>query len=146
MEKTDSQIESAGGPSRVSHFRLVREQGLVTPEVLKWHYDGSGTEEDPFIVVWIENDPRNPMLWTKVKKWTITMLLAIATLAVAFVSSAYSGGVREIILEFGCSQEVATLGVSLFVLGMKLRCLVFVYHILTRTSQDLLLDRFSGRH
>lgn len=117
MEKTDSHLESAGGPTRVSHWRLVREQGLVTPEVLKWNYDGAGTEEDPHVVVWIDNDPRNPMLWSKVKKWTITMLLAIATLAVAFVSSAFSGGVREILLEFNCSQEVVTLGVSLFVLG-----------------------------
>lgn len=38
----------------------------------------------------------------------------------AFVSSAYSGGVREIIQEFGCSQEVVTLGISLFVLGFAI--------------------------
>lgn len=48
------------------------------------------------------------------------MLVAIATLAVAFVSSAYSGGVDQILMEFGASQEVATLGISLFVLGFAI--------------------------
>lgn len=47
-------------------------------------------------------------------------VVAIATLAVAFVSSAYSGGSREVIAEFGCSQEVYTLGISLFVLGFAI--------------------------
>lgn len=64
MEKTDAQVEAGGGPQSVPHWRLVREQGLVTPEVLHWKYEGSGTEEDPYVVVWIENDPRNPMLFS----------------------------------------------------------------------------------
>ena len=69
---------------------------------------------------WIENDPRNPMLYSKVKKWSLTMLVAVATLAVAFVSSAYSGGADQIIREFRCSQEVYTLGISFFVLGFAI--------------------------
>lgn len=48
------------------------------------------------------------------------MTVAIATLAVAFVSSAYSGSTAQIIEEFQCSQEVATLGISLFVLGFAI--------------------------
>ena len=92
----------------------------MTPEVQKHDYEGSGTEDDPFVVVWIEHDPRNPMLYSKTKKWAITMLVAIATLAVAFVSSAYSGGANEIIREFRIGQEVFTLGTSLFVLGFAI--------------------------
>ena len=48
------------------------------------------------------------------------MLVAFATLAVAFVSSAYSGGAQEIIMQFKISQEVYTLGLSLFVLGFAI--------------------------
>jgi MFS family permease len=54
------------------------------------------------------------------QKWFITITVAIATLAVAFVSSAFSGGVRQILEEFQCSQEVVTLGISLFVLGFAI--------------------------
>lgn len=48
-----------------------------------------------------------------------------ATLAVSFVSSAYSGGVREIIETFNVSSEVVTLGVSLFVLGFAIGPLIW---------------------
>lgn len=47
-------------------------------------------------------------------------LVAIATLAVAFVSSAYTGGLGGVITHFHVSEEVVTLGVSLFVLGFAL--------------------------
>lgn len=119
MEK-DTDVESGKGPQSIPHWRLVFDQGLVTPEVMNWKYPGSGTEEDPYVVNWIDNDPRNPMLFSKFKKWGLTMLVAIATLAVAFVSSAYSGGVREILVEFGTVQEIGILGVSLFVLGFAI--------------------------
>lgn len=48
------------------------------------------------------------------------MLVAFATLAVAFVSSAYSGGANEVIREFRIGQEVFVLGTSLFVLGFAI--------------------------
>lgn len=113
---SEKDVES-GKPTKIPYFRQVFDQAGVTPEVERWHYDGSGTEEDPYVVGWIDNDPRNPMLYSASKKWSLTALVAIATLAVAFVSSAYSGGSDEIIKEFDCSQEIFTLGLSFFVLG-----------------------------
>ena len=50
------------------------------------------------------------------KKWLITVLVAFATLAVASVSSAYTGGVDQIISGLHTSDEVVVLGISLFVL------------------------------
>jgi multidrug resistance protein len=102
---------------KVPHWRLVASQSLITDAVANHEYDGAGTEDDPYIVEFIPNDPRNPMEFSQVKKWFITLTVAIATLAVAFVSSAYTGGAEEVIRTFGVSQEVYTLGVSLFVLG-----------------------------
>ncbi|KAF4981761.1 hypothetical protein FZEAL_2483 [Fusarium zealandicum] len=106
--------------TRIPYWRLVADQAGITPEVENYNYDGSGTEDDPYLVKWIPNDPRNPMAFSQVKKWFITMTVALATLAVALVSSAYTGGMAEIMEEFSISQEVATLGVSLFVLGFAI--------------------------
>lgn len=114
-------------PTKISYFRLVFDQGVVTQQILDYDYPGSGTEDDPYAVTWIPEDPRNAMNFSQVKKWTFTMLVAIATLAVALVSSAYTGGVEEIEMQFGIGSEVATLGVSLFVLGFAVSYL--------RTSQ-----------
>ena len=105
---------------KVPHWRLVKSQSLVTDAVLNHPYRGSGTKEDPYLVEYLPNDPRNPMTWPLWKKWFITMAVAIATLAVAFVSTAYSGTVIQVIEEFHCSKEVATLGISLFVLGFAI--------------------------
>ncbi|KAL5334664.1 major facilitator superfamily domain-containing protein [Aspergillus crustosus] len=105
---------------KIPFFRMIFDQGVVTQEVIDHKYAGSGTEEDPYAVVWIPNDPRNPMEFSETLKWFITAVAAIATLAVAMVSSAYTGGVAEIEVQFGIGSEVATLGVSLFVLGFAI--------------------------
>ena len=102
-----------------SHWHVVASHALVTPAVLRHHYNGSGTKEDPYVVEFIPNDPRDPMNFSMIKKWSITLLVAVATLAVAFVSSAYTGGISQIIQQFGASGEVVTLGVSVFVLGVS---------------------------
>ncbi|RKK84993.1 putative MFS-type transporter [Fusarium oxysporum] len=102
------------------HWRLVIDQAGVTPEVLAYDYQGSGTEQDPFVVQWIPHDPRNPQQWSDSKKWFITAAVATATLTVSLVSSAYTGGMKQIIRDFHLSEEVATLGISLFVLGFAL--------------------------
>ncbi|KAF2157659.1 MFS general substrate transporter [Myriangium duriaei CBS 260.36] len=106
--------------TKISHWTMVADQGVITPEVRDYPYKGSGTAEDPYLVEWIPNDPRNPQLFSPLKKWTITALVAIATLAVAFVSSAFSGGVQEILIQFHASYEVGVLGISLFVLGFAI--------------------------
>jgi hypothetical protein len=123
---TDQDLEAQ--PTRqkkASHWQLVADQTHVTPEVLNWPYKGSGTEKDPYVVEYIENDRRNPMLFTKTKKWSITMLVAVATLAVAFCSSGLSGGIEGVITGFGVSQEIATLAISLFVLGFAIGPLIW---------------------
>lgn len=104
----------------VSLFKLVRSHSLITPRILNWDYEGSGTIDDPFAIGFLPNDPRDPTNLSAFKKWTITFSVAMALLAVAFDSAAYSGGVAQIIEEFQCSVEIATLGISLFVLGVRL--------------------------
>jgi len=62
----------------------------VTPwEQIRDHkYEGEGTDEKPFIVDWIpEGDAENPMTWGKTYKWSVIMLVAVSTLAVAMASS-----------------------------------------------------------
>ncbi|KAF7115863.1 hypothetical protein CNMCM5793_003606 [Aspergillus hiratsukae] len=122
IENGDQNPEKIERPMthKIPYWRLVVDQGVLTQEIIDYPYKGEGTEENPYEVVWIENDPRNPMTWSQLRKWTLTMTVAVSTLAVALVSSAYTGGVREIQAEFHIGSEVATLGVSLFVLGFAI--------------------------
>lgn len=110
----------SGSSGHISHFKRVFHQGALNDDIINHPYKGTGTEDDPYLVKWIENDPVNPMNYSWGMKWAITALVAIATLAVAFVSSAYSGGIAEIMREFYVVQIIGTLGVSLFVLGFAI--------------------------
>lgn len=96
--------------------RMIMHQGITTPEMEKHTYPGAGTEEDPYIVYWLDSDPRNPMTFPEYYKWCITLSMALATLSVSLTSSAFSSGIAYILQDFGGSQEVATLSISLFVL------------------------------
>jgi hypothetical protein len=66
--------------NKPSHWQLVIDQTHVSPAVINWSYNGSGTEEDPYVVVYIENDSRNPLLFPRWKKWMITLLVALVSL------------------------------------------------------------------
>lgn len=85
-------VDPESGREGIPYWKLIFDQGVVTNEIVNWDYEGSGTEDDPYVVEWIENDPRNPMLWGKTKKWVGCLCMAFATLAVSFCSSAFSGG------------------------------------------------------
>lgn len=110
-------MDVESGKEGISHWQMITNQGVVTNDIVNWEYDGEGTEEDPYVVEWIDNDPRNPMTFAKTKKWIMAIAVANSVLVVSFCSSAFSGGIQQIMMEFGVSQEVVTLGVSLFVLG-----------------------------
>lgn len=116
---TDVDATALSKSTKPSHWQLVSSHALLTPAVLNHKYNGSGTEEDPYRVEFIPNDPRDPMGFAMWKKWAITLLVAFVTLAVAFVSSAYTGGIDQMIQELHTSDEIVVLGVSLFVLGVS---------------------------
>ena len=57
-------------------------------------FPGNGSPEDPFRVDYLPNDPQDAIAFSTTKKWLITTHQAVATLAVTFASSAYSGAVK----------------------------------------------------
>ena len=104
----------------LSYFKRQFDLAGVTQAVLEHPYHGQGTHEDPYVVDFIPGDAKNPMRFPAWKKWFIAILQAVAVLAVTFVSTAYSGGIREVLREFHVSNEIGILGISLFVLGFAL--------------------------
>ena len=112
-------------PHSIPFWRLVTEPGVITQDVADYPYPGSGTEDDPYAVNWLPNDFRNPLQLKTSMKWFITVIAALETLVVALVSSAYTGGIVQIEEQFGATTEIATLGVSLYVLGFALGPLIW---------------------
>ncbi|KAI4738392.1 MFS transporter [Aureobasidium sp. EXF-12298] len=125
MDSPDSKNMQLSTPHPFSLFRLVRDQARISPDVLAHHYEGSGTTDDPYLVIWVSEDPGNPLNWSKSFKWFVTMTVAMTCFATAFASSAFSGTIRELVYGLHASSELITAGVSLFVLGFALGPLVW---------------------
>lgn len=98
--------------------------GLVTQEVLMYPFPGDGTADDPIMISWIENDPANPLNFTKGKKWLNAMILAVAVWTVSVASSGFSQGTTDIQAEFNVDGTVALMLTSAFVLGFAVGALV----------------------
>ena len=120
MENETQGLKHKEPPSSVSHWRLVFDQSFITPAVREWPYRGSGTPDDPFVVVWTDDDARDPMRMPEWKKWMLVVTVAVSTLGVSFVSSVYAGGLEQVMDYFEVSEVVATLGLSLDVLGFAI--------------------------
>lgn len=116
----DGPAEKNPNVVKVPHSRLVLSQTLITDKVLDYQYCGNGTEDDPYVVDWIPDDPRNPMGMVGGMKWIITVIMAMGTLSVTFSSTAFSGAIRQIQENFSTSSELSILSISLFVLGFAI--------------------------
>ena len=83
--------DAASPPMIVAELSLKKRpwRPYITPwtHIVGTVYPGNGTNEDPFVVDWIDNDAENPMTWSERYKWIVTLSVAIATLAVAMASS-----------------------------------------------------------
>lgn len=120
-DKNRSSTLNGGSSSDMHKLTLSKRpwRRYVTPfeTILNHPYKGSGTEEDPYIIDWLPEDPEDPQRWPQVWKWFQIIVCSLATLAVALSSSAYSGGLQSLMKDFGHSSLFWTAGVSLFVVG-----------------------------
>lgn len=75
-------------------------------------------DDQPIPLEKVEHD--SPHDFSLRKKWTMTILLALCTLTTTLCSSIFSSTIVVTAKEFGTSETIMLLGVSLFVLGFAL--------------------------
>ncbi|KAE9369873.1 MFS general substrate transporter [Stipitochalara longipes BDJ] len=94
-------------------------------DVCSQNYAGKGTADEPYVIDYLQNDSEDALAFPMQRKWAIAVLQSMSTLAVTFASSAYASGIEGVKRHFDVSGEVATLGLSLFVLGFALGPLIW---------------------
>ncbi|KAI0401345.1 major facilitator superfamily domain-containing protein [Xylaria palmicola] len=77
------------------------------------------------MVTFQPDDPENPKNWSKGYKWYITMVVALTCFVVAFASSVVTPDIAGVSREFGISEEVALLSITLFVIGFGIGPMAF---------------------
>jgi MFS family permease len=110
---------------RISWIRSLLLRTSLDEDVCNQNYAGNGTDDDPYIVDYLDNDRQDALNFSKGQKWAIAVLQSLSTFAVTFASSVYASGIVGVMLRFDVSEEVATLGLSLYVLGFALGPLIW---------------------
>ena len=90
------------------------------PPVPNIDEDESFQYKDNLVIFRTPYDPANPKCWSRTKRWAITVSMGMMTFVVTFASSIFSVAIEPVSKEYDCSTVVATLGVSLFLLGFVL--------------------------
>ena len=62
-------------------------------------------------------DPYMPLNWPFRKKVIVTLLYSLCTMCTTWASTIYNSGLSQVEEQFHISQEVALLGMSLYLLG-----------------------------
>lgn len=84
------------------------------------------TQDGSILVDWYyTDDSENPHNWSNRKRALITIMICLYTFVVYTTSAIYTSSTAGVMKEFGVSTLVATLGLSLYVLGYGIGPLVF---------------------
>ncbi|BCS06776.1 hypothetical protein ALUC_11157S [Aspergillus luchuensis] len=103
------------------------DEEAVAERVLSNKDEEVSDASEGFVVSWDDNDRMNPRNFNTVRRWLIVIICSAGSLCVTCTSSMYTVTYDQIMEEFGCSREVATLGLSFFIWGLAVGPLLRIY-------------------
>ncbi|KAK7031717.1 MFS general substrate transporter [Favolaschia claudopus] len=80
---------------------------------------------DPYLVDWEENDPDDPLNWSPRKRAFVAFEISLLTFSVYIGSAIYTSSIPGLMQEFDVSLVIATLGLTLYVLGYGMGAMFF---------------------
>lgn len=109
-------VEVPGGsiPGPVEPESVARKSGQMGPGEKRYK-----------LVTFVPNDPENPKNWSKAYKWWCTMCVALTCFVVAFASAVITADISGVAKEFGVSEELALVPISVFVVGFGVGPMMF---------------------
>jgi hypothetical protein len=103
-----------GNNADLEEYTEETAEGQILKEVKS---NKTGLVDRYELITWKINDPENPKNWSKAYKWWCTMTVAMTCFVVALNSAVITADIKGPAEEFGVSEEVALLSITLFVMG-----------------------------
>ncbi|KAG9950859.1 MFS general substrate transporter, partial [Aureobasidium melanogenum] len=118
-KKIDSERSSTSGrtPSEIEniHSRL-----WLSEDEAYAHAKAHPDETREIFITFAPDDKDNPRNWSKAKRWYITCFASSLNVLTCLAAGGYSSGVGQLVEEFGVSDEVGTVGLSMYILGFAI--------------------------
>ena len=118
MPPSDPSARPATGPTESSPL-LSPPLAAAAPSSSRTVAQSYGDDE-PDLTHFPPGSPLNPRLWPEWRKWLIVAAITPTDLSVSWAASGFSPAEGKFAEEFGVGEEVARLGLSLYVLGIAL--------------------------
>lgn len=100
-------------------------QETISGQMMREVRSNAGKVERYDLVTFVIDDKANPKNWSKAFKWWCTICVAITCFVVAFNSAVITADLEGVSEEFGVSEEVSLLTITLFVVGFGVGPMVF---------------------
>ncbi|KAF9078029.1 major facilitator superfamily domain-containing protein [Rhodocollybia butyracea] len=97
--------------------RIANSMSILRRNGEKEKRDPTLDDLEPIYIEFEQGDPRNPVNFSRSKKWAITCLACFSTLLASSASSTYNLGFDSMIRDLNCTEFQATIGLSLYALG-----------------------------
>lgn len=117
--------------SREANLDEYRRE-TATGTILRTATTADGHLEKYKLVTFTVDDPDNPKNWSKAYKWWCTAMIASVCFVVAFCSSVVTADIDSVSKDFGVSNEVALLSITLFVVGFGIGAFSCCLHALKK--------------
>lgn len=111
----------SSGDETPTRLENGKERGLTMDEDAALARARAQPEDPtPIYITFAQRDPDNPRNWPKGKKWYITCFASFLNVVTCLCAGGYSSASTGIAKAFGVSAEVATLGLSMYILGFAI--------------------------
>ncbi|KIJ65179.1 hypothetical protein HYDPIDRAFT_167441 [Hydnomerulius pinastri MD-312] len=108
-------------PDSASQVNFVKSSSDVEKSAFYVTRSSAATvRSESYYVDFAENDPRNPITYSRVKKWCITLVACGFTGVTATASSSFAMGYDSMSRDLNCSQFQATIALCVYPLGFAL--------------------------
>ncbi|KAJ6580724.1 major facilitator superfamily domain-containing protein [Mycena capillaripes] len=109
--------KQVSGTTTPSATEVEPTSTLPTLEATEKHLQHAGDIPDPFLIDWEEDDPDNPRNWSFRKRAFVAFSISFLTFSIYIGSAIYTSSIPGLMEEFNVSLTMATLGLTLYVLG-----------------------------
>lgn len=118
-KKIDSERSSTSGRTR-SEIENINSRLWLSEDEAYHHAKAHPDETREIFITFGPNDRDNPRNWSKAQKWYITCFASSLNVLTCLCAGGYSSGVGQLVEEFGVSDEVGTVGLSMYILGFAI--------------------------
>jgi hypothetical protein len=118
-KKIDSEKSSITGRTR-SEIEDVNSRLWLSEDEAYQHAKAHPDETREIFITFSPSDKDNPRNWSKAQKWYITCFASSLNVLTCLCAGGYSSGVGQLVEEFGVSDEVGTVGLSMYILGFAI--------------------------